>query len=345
MSPAGVSGGLCSAASAAMSATEPCASCRSSLDFWRLLECAPREEGAPPAATVAAAVVAAFFASSTARLFPPATCAFRLCSFSSMRTMKYANTFTASSCRRFTRLSSDALVAAVASPGDAVTTARAAATPLTATRKASSRSAADVFPASTVTLAMSFFATSTETNRDRRTTGSCASAPDAFNRFRGDTTPCSHDADAIASEMGVNGTAPGPEILPPGTPPIPPRPLAPPPGIEPPPPPPPPAPPRNGVAPTPAPNRIGDGPSSELTAPAPRHGVAATTPPGPGVAATPPLPPVFGALLVSPSTFVAALSSSASFARYSCSSRLRWPSSVAARSYVALAAAAAVFSA
>mmetsp|Transcript_3210 Transcript_3210/g.12654 ORF Transcript_3210/g.12654 Transcript_3210/m.12654 type:complete len:224 (+) Transcript_3210:1374-2045(+) len=112
---------FCSAAMAAMSATDPrLAPLLSPFD--------------PPASLAGDAVFAGGFAGVLAASAWRITC---LCSFSRINSRKYAKTRTASSCRRFTRLSRLTLCPCPASKP----------TPLIVTRNASSRSAALVLPA------------------------------------------------------------------------------------------------------------------------------------------------------------------------------------------------------
>ena len=161
----------------------------------------------------------------------------------------------------------------------------------------------------------------------------------------------SHAADAIASEIGVNGTAGvrGPAVVcpPPTTPP----PLAA--AVD-------PVPPGNRAdpgAPYGVPNLAGDRPvRSDRAALVSRHGVPGTPPgwvppwtpsrffPGPGVAATPPLPPTAAGFLMSPSTLSESASVSASVGRYRRSSKRRWPRGAHALAYAASAAACAAAS-
>ena len=165
----------------------------------------------------------------------------------------------------------------------------------------------------------------------------------------GATMAWSHAADAIASEIGVNGTAGvrGPAVAPPPPPtpsiaaaadPVPPGARADPGAY--------------GV-----PNLAGDRPvRSDRAALVSRHGVPGTPPgwvppwtpsrffPGPGVAATPPLPPTDAGFLMSPSTLSESASVAASVGRYRRSSKRRWPSGAHALAYAASAAACAAAS-
>ena len=85
-----------------------------------------------------------------------------------------------------------------------------AATPLMVTRNASSRSAADVFPASACTLFINFSATSTLTKRASLSAGSGfffpLGVPSDAAVDEEETIVCNHAADAIAVRIVVKGT-------------------------------------------------------------------------------------------------------------------------------------------